>query len=117
MVAQIEAADLMVDDGQFDQALEVYAAALTKAPDHPLALLGRALARAERGVGGGDAISELNVKLEKELGTRTTAYRHLALALAYYSLEQHQRFAEELAKASGPREPRFCSRSAAVPPV
>ena len=114
VVAIIDEADLLVDDGKFDDAMKLYADALTRAPDHPLAMLGRALARAERGVEGGEAISDLNVKLPKDeaMGGRVNAYRHLALALAYYGLEQHQRFAEELAKATGPHEPRFLARVA-----
>ena len=112
VVAMIEEADLLVDDGKFDAALTLYDAALARAADHPLALIGRALARVERGDGGEDAIKEVNEKLDRDLGARANAYRHLVLALAQYGLEKHQRFAEEMAKASGPREARFLARVA-----
>ncbi|MBP8807149.1 MAG: tetratricopeptide repeat protein [Kofleriaceae bacterium] len=111
-VAAVERADLLVDDGNYDEAMPIYEAALTAAPDHPLALLGRSLALAERGTDPTAAIEVLNVKLDKPLGARGDGYRHLALAMAFYNREEPQRFADELARAKGWREPRFLARVA-----
>jgi predicted nucleic acid-binding protein len=47
LVALIETADLQADDGQLDDALATYDKAAAKAKDHPLIVVGRALARAE----------------------------------------------------------------------
>ncbi len=111
-VAQIERADLLVDDGTFDQAMKLYDQALIKAPDHPLAVLGKSLARAERASDLPGAMDDLNVKLDKKLGTRTDAYRQLALALAYHGLERNVLMNEALAKATTVKEPRFLARVA-----
>lgn len=111
-LATIERADLLVDDGNYDEALPLYEQALTAVPDHPLALLGRALAQAERGTDPAAAIEVLNVKLDKDLGARGNGYRHLALATAFYNREEPQRFADELAKVGGWREPRLLARVA-----
>ncbi len=112
VVAMIERADLLVDDGKFEDAMTLYDAALVKAPDHPLAVLGKSLARAERGNDTAGAMDDLNVKLDKDLGDRTGAFRQLALALAYYGLEDYVRMNEALGKATGVRDPRFLSRVA-----
>jgi tetratricopeptide (TPR) repeat protein len=81
-VAMIDQADLLVDEGSLDEALALYDKALAKSKDHPLAVLGKSLARAESTVQTNDAIDDLNVKLDKNFGPRVTAYRELALALA-----------------------------------
>lgn len=112
VIAMIERADLFVDDGKFDDAMKLYDEALVKAPDHPLAVLGKSLARAERGNDTSGAMDDLNVKLDRELGARTGAYRQLAYALAYYGLEDYVRMGESLAKSTGVREPRFLARVA-----
>ncbi|MBE7453772.1 MAG: tetratricopeptide repeat protein [Kofleriaceae bacterium] len=112
VVAMIDRADLLVDDGKYGDAVALYDAALARAPDHPLAVLGKSLARAERGSDTADTMEDLNVKLAKEQGTRTAAYRQLALALAHHGLEDYVRMSEALAKASGVREPRFLARVA-----
>ncbi len=112
VLAMIERADLLVDDGKFDEAMTLYDQSLAKAPDHPLAVLGKSLARAERGNDTSGAMDDLNVKLDKDLGARTGAYRQLALALAYYGLEDYVRMNEALGKATDVRDPRFLSRVA-----
>lgn len=116
-IAMIDFADLQVDDGNLDEALALYETALKKAKDHPLALLGRALARAESSVQTTDAIEDLNVKLEKNFGPRVTAYRNLALAVAQAGIEEYGRSLEALKKATlihGSLEPRLLARVAWV---
>ncbi len=112
VLASIDRANLLVDDGKFDDAMKLYDGVLEKVPDHPLAVLGKSLARAERGFDTSGAMDDLNVKLFKDLGERTDAYRQLALALAYYGLEDYVRMDEALGKAKQYREPRFLSRYA-----
>ena len=50
VVAMIDLADLDVDDGALDEGFALYDKALAKAKDHPLAVLGKSLARAESAV-------------------------------------------------------------------
>jgi tetratricopeptide (TPR) repeat protein len=114
-VAMIDQADLLVDEGSLDEALALYDKALAKSKDHPLAVLGKSLARAESTVQANDAIDDLNVKLDKNFGPRVTAYRELALALAEAGIEDYVRSAEDLKKATAnhpPSEPRFWARIA-----
>nr|MBP6848697.1 tetratricopeptide repeat protein [Kofleriaceae bacterium] len=111
-VADAERADLLTDDGKFAEAVQLYDAALAKSADHPLVLVGKSLARAERGADASEVVQEINVKLDKDLGARVNGYRHLALAMAYYNLDEPQRFSESLARAVGAREPRFLARVA-----
>ncbi len=114
-VAMVDQADLMIDDGHLDDGLALYEKVLAKAKDHPLALVGRALARAESSVQADQAIDDLNVKLDKKLGPRVASYRFLALALAQAGIEDYQHSAEALSKAVAnkpPVEPRFWSRVA-----
>jgi tetratricopeptide (TPR) repeat protein len=112
VVAMIDRADLLVDDGKFEEAMKVYDEVLGIAKEHPLAILGKSLARAEYGVDSSAAIDDLSVKLEKVMGIRMTAYRQLALAFARYSTEDYPGFKEALAGATGISEPRFLSRVA-----
>jgi tetratricopeptide (TPR) repeat protein len=111
-VANIDRANLLIDDGKFDDGMKMYNDVLAKVPDHPLAVLGKSLARAERGNDTSGAMDDLNVKLDKDLGERTDSYRQLALALAYYGLEDYVRMNEALGKAKQYKEPRFLSRYA-----
>jgi predicted Zn-dependent protease len=115
VVAMIDLADLLVDEGSLDEAFKLYDKALAKSKDHPLAVLGKSLARAESTVQANDAIDDLNVKLDKNFGPRVTAYRELALALAEFGTEDYAKSAEDLKKSTGnksPTEPRFLARVA-----
>ncbi|MCB9571053.1 MAG: hypothetical protein H6709_03085 [Kofleriaceae bacterium] len=116
VVAIIDQADLLVDEGKFDDAQALYERALTLAPDHPLALVGQALSRAERGADTDETMGVLNVKLpeKKNLGPRVRAYRQLAYAMAQYQIEAYEDADTALiqALADGPREPRYLGRVA-----
>ncbi|HEU4613780.1 MAG TPA: tetratricopeptide repeat protein [Kofleriaceae bacterium] len=115
VVAMIDQADLLVDEGKLDDAVALYDKALKKSKDHPLAVLGKAMALAESTVDSNAAIDDLSVKLDKNFGPRVTAYRHLALALAKDSIEDYTASAEDLKKATvgkPPVEPRFWARVA-----
>ena len=114
VIAMVDQADLLVDDGKLDDALKLYEKALEKSKDHPLAVLGKALALAESTVDSNTAIDDLSVKLDKNLGPRVTAYRELALALAKINVEDYVGAGESLKKATAkpPVEPRFWARAA-----
>jgi tetratricopeptide (TPR) repeat protein len=115
VVAMIDEADLLADDGDIDSAFKLYDAALAKAKDHPLAVLGQALARAEASVGADKAIDDLTVKLDKNLGSRVSSYRELAFAFADTAIEDYAKAGESLKKATAnhpPIEPRFLARIA-----
>jgi len=115
-VAMIDEADLLVDDGSLDDAFALYDKVLAKSKDHPLAVLGKSLARAEASVQTTDAIDDLTVKLDKNFGPRVYAYRNLALAFANASIEDYAQSLEQLRKAMAgktpPTEPRFLARVA-----
>ncbi|HTJ42616.1 MAG TPA: tetratricopeptide repeat protein [Kofleriaceae bacterium] len=112
--AMVDEADLLVDDGSITDGLALYDEALAIAKDHPLALMGKALAQTDSSAAASKAISDLSVPLEKETGARLAAYRHLWLALANYTLEYYVPAKEELDRASsaGITEPRFLARLA-----
>ncbi|MGE0871766.1 MAG: tetratricopeptide repeat protein [Kofleriaceae bacterium] len=113
VVAMIEYADLLIDDGQLDDALKIYDRALAKSKDHPLALVGRSLGRAEASIQLPEAIEDLSVRLDKSLGKRVAAYRQLALAFANQGIEDFPKARDALSKATAanpPNEPRFWAR-------
>lgn len=115
VVAMIEHADLMVDDGQIEEALKLYDQATAKQKDHPLAVAGRSLGRAEASIQVNEAIDELAVKLSQNIGPRVGAYKNLATALANIGIEDFPRALESLRKATAakpPNEPRFWARVA-----
>ncbi len=111
-VAMIDLGDLLIDDGAFDLGIAQYERALKLRDDHPLAIVGRALARAEARVDVSAAVDEINVSLDKQLGPRVAAYRELATAFAQLAQEDYPRAYEALAKAQGITEPRFLARVA-----
>lgn len=104
LVAVIDRADLLVDEGQLGEAIKLYDEVLAAEKDHPLALLGRALGRAESGVDTTAAVDDLSAKLDKPLGPRVAAYRNLALALAQNTTEDYAEFLKSMAAASAPAE-------------
>jgi len=115
LVALIDTADLLVDDGQLDEALTVYAKAAAKAKDHPLVVVGRSLARAEASVENEETIGDLSVKLQKDLPARLSSYRYLATSLANTGIQSYPSANEALRKATAqhpPSEPRFWARIA-----
>jgi tetratricopeptide (TPR) repeat protein len=114
-VAMIDQADLLVDEGKLEEAIALYDKVLKKTKDHPLAVLGKALALAESTVDSNAAIDDLSVKLDKNFGPRVTAYRNLALALAKANIEDYTGSADALKKATlnkPPVDPRFWARVA-----
>ncbi|HSR96006.1 MAG TPA: tetratricopeptide repeat protein [Kofleriaceae bacterium] len=115
LVAMIDSADLLVDDGQLDEAMALYDKAAAKAKDHPLVVVGRSLGRAEASVQNEETIGELSVKLAKELPSRLSSYRHLAVALANLGIESYPSAKASLNSAVAqhpPNEPRFWARVA-----
>ena len=116
VVAMIDSADLLVDDGKLDEALAAYDKAAGKAKDHPLLVIGRSLGRAEASIQNDETIGDLSVKLTGDLPARLTAYRHLALSVANTALQDYTKAKESLQKATAgrhpPNEPRFWARIA-----
>ncbi|MBC7975189.1 MAG: tetratricopeptide repeat protein, partial [Myxococcales bacterium] len=115
IVAMIDSADLLVDDGKLDEALTTYEKANARAKDHPLLVVGRSLGRAEASLQIEDTIGDLSVKLPKDLPARLSSYRHLAMSLANTGIESYPSANEALRKATAqhpPAEPRFWARIA-----
>jgi tetratricopeptide (TPR) repeat protein len=116
-LALIERADMLVDDGQLEEALDLYKKANEKSKNHPLLVLGRALARAEAAYEDDQVVPELNEKFNlATIPPRAEAYRHLALAIANIMADEWKLAMTALAaaQASGkaPSEPRFWARIA-----
>jgi predicted Zn-dependent protease len=114
-LAMIDQADLLVDEGALKEAFDLYDKVLKIAKDHPLAVLGKSLARAESSLQSEEAINDLKVTLEKNLGPRVAAYKNLGLAFAQAAIEDYPRSVESLKLATGshpPQEPRFLARVA-----
>jgi len=115
LIAMVDQADLLVDEGQLDEALTIYDKAAARAKDHPLIIVGRSLGRAEASLQNEETIGELSVKLPKDLPARLNSYRHLATALANIGIESYPSANESLRKATAqhpPNEPRFWARVA-----
>ena len=102
VVAMIDQADLLADDGNLEDALALYDKILAKAKQHPLAVLGKALARAEAGLDASSVIDDINLAIgDKKMGTRVTAYRALALGLAELGIEDYVKANTDLRIAVG----------------
>jgi len=112
ILAAIDRADMMLDDGEYEKAMAAYDEILKKSPDHPLACIGRSLARSERSIESAEAMADLNVCLGPELGPRVGAYKQEALAFAFYAIEDYEDFGKSLGSATGVAEPRFLARLA-----
>jgi tetratricopeptide (TPR) repeat protein len=115
VVAMVDIADLLVDDGQLDEATAIYDKVAARAKDHPLLVLGRSLGRAEAAVQNDETIGDLSVKLSGELPSRLKAYRELALSLANSVLQDFAGARKSLQAAVAkhpPNEPRFWARVA-----
>ena len=139
VVAMIDQADMLVDEGALEEALALYQTAITTAKtprvtegtdrqieaaaaaqgmggkklSHPLAVIGRAIGRAESSVQINEAIDELNTQIVANIGPRVAAYKLLALALANGGIEDFPKAAESLKKATAvkpPNEVRFWAR-------
>ncbi len=110
VIATIERADLLLDDGNYAEARKLYEAALKKAPNHPLALIGLSLLRAETSTELDKAVDDLNVHVARVDSPRVNAYANLAFAYARYALQNYADFDKYLAKAVGVSEPRFWAR-------
>ncbi|HWO18513.1 MAG TPA: hypothetical protein VNO30_07040 [Kofleriaceae bacterium] len=116
-LAIIDRADLLVDDGQLEEGLDLYKKANEKSKNHPLLVLGRALARAEAAFEDDQVVPELNEKFNlATIPPRAEAYRHLALAIANIMADEWKLAMSSLASAQtagkAPSEPRFWSRVA-----
>ncbi len=113
-IARIAIGDLLLDDGDAKGAQTAYEAALERSAQHPLALIGRALARVERSTDAEAAMQDLNVGLSGATGARVLGWKHLAMATVWAYLEDYEKAQTELdaAQKSALPEPRFQARIA-----
>ncbi len=119
VVAMIDYANLLTDDGKTADALKYFKTALDKTGgNHQLAILGEAIAKSEGAGDVGETIGDLNAKfVVDKLSSRVAAYRWLALAIANLAIEEYPTAIEAIGKATlnkPPAEPRFWSRIAWV---
>jgi tetratricopeptide (TPR) repeat protein len=110
----ISLADMWLDEGNAKGALAGYESVMALAPNHPYAVLGRALVKIEQHGDANAAMQDLNVGLATATGTRLMAWKRLVLGIVYAKLEDYEKSKVELegAAASGLTEPRFLSRIA-----
>lgn len=113
VIPMIYRADLLLDAGDLEGANKRYDQALELAPKHPLAVIGKSFVRIDRAEDPAEILGDLNTTLDENEGPRVNAYRSLVFALSYLWLGwDSDRFAENLGKAEGVREPRFLARVA-----
>lgn len=116
VLAMIDRANLLVDDGKLDDALALFKKVSEKSKNHPLLILGRSLGKAEA-TDDQEILSELNDKFnDAKIPPKSAAYRALALALANIGADDFVTAIKELTKATAaatpPGEPRFWARVA-----
>jgi tetratricopeptide (TPR) repeat protein len=119
VVAQIDYANLLIDDGKTADGLKWFKTALDRTKgNHQLAILGEAIAKSEASIDVNETIGDLNAKfVVDKASSRVAAYRWLALAIANLAIEEYPTAIEALGKATlnkPPAEPRFWSRVAWV---
>jgi tetratricopeptide (TPR) repeat protein len=109
VLAMIDTADLLADEGKVDEAIALYDKVLALSPKHPLAVVGKSLARAESTVDADKAIEDLNTQLGEMRSPRIDAYKELAKALANAKLESYAsaNLALTTSVAKPPVDPRF----------
>lgn len=122
LVAVIDQAGMLADEGKTADAVALYDKVLAKKAKHPLAVLGKALALAQTGTPGTQIIDDVNAAFAdmKKLDARVRAYRSLVVGLAQWNSEEYAKATEQLKTAlgnhsltgddvcaSGPAEPRF----------
>jgi tetratricopeptide (TPR) repeat protein len=110
LVATIDRGDMLLDDGDLDGAREAYEKALAASANHPLAIIGLSLLRAETSTDLAQAVDDLNVHLTRVESPRVDAYENLATAYARYALQDYADFRKRLKLAIGLSEPRFWAR-------
>ncbi len=117
VVAMVDYANLLVDEGKTKEALVYYKTANDRTKgNHQLAILGEAIAKSEASIEVNETLGDLNAKFVVEkISTRVAAYRWLAIAIANLAIEEYQSAIEAINKATlnkPPAEPRFWSRVA-----
>lgn len=111
VVAMIDNADMLSDDGDFDRAMKLYDAVLEASPEHPLALVGRTIARAEQSRDLDLAAADLSVLAAVKDAPRVDSYRNLASTILAYAREDYPTFSRSLGKSVGVAEPRYQARA------
>ena len=108
--------DLALDEGDFDASIKAYDAALKVDAKHPLALLGRGLARIEHARDLDSVMADVNAGISlTNGGPRVEQWRHLALGEYYlYREEDSELASKELDDAAKTTlgEPRYLARLA-----
>ncbi len=112
-IATVALANFHLDEGEFDSAMTLYDAALSRSQNHALAFVGRSLARSERRIDAQDAMADISIGLTQASGVHLVAWKELATATASQTLGDYEAFGDALnaaAKSTGPQQPRFLAR-------
>jgi len=111
VMAMIDRADMLLDDGDYDRAMKLYGGALERSPEHPLAMVGEILARGERSAELDQAATDLASLSTVENAPLVDAYRNLTGAILAYDREDYATFERNLGKSVGVAAPRFLARA------
>lgn len=109
-IATVDLANYHIDQGEYETGMALFESALSRSPSHPLAFVGRSLARSERRVEAQEAMADISIGLAQAKGSRLLAWKALALASAQAALEDYSASNTALKEAEGPDEPRFLAR-------
>jgi len=113
ILGSIELANMRLDEGKFDDAMAAYDGVLRKVKNHPLAIIGQSLARAEHAKEIGQAKGRLNEQIiDKDKGRLVSSYENLTLAYIHYDTPSFKEFRAALSKSAGVRTPRYLARVA-----
>lgn len=110
LCAAIDLGNFRLDEGDFEGAMKLFESVLSTSQNHPLAFVGRSLARSERHIESEEAMADISIGLAQAKGEKLLAWKSIALAGAHHSLEDYEGFEEALAAADKVVDPRFLAR-------
>ncbi len=110
VMGTIDLANFYLDGGEYEKAMTLFENALARSQNHPLAFVGRSLARSERRLDPDAAIADINIGLARASGLTLLAWKELATASAQLALQDYEAFDKALGKATESKRPSFLAR-------
>lgn len=106
VMGTIDLANMELNNGDSKAAMKLYDDALSRSQNHPLAFVGRSLARSDLRGEPDAAIADINIGLARASGPKLLAWKELATAGAQLALEDYETFASALDKCATEGKPR-----------